>query len=457
MAGDNMQLFLELIQYIMLLLMGIYTFNSFAVMRFKSIRLQESTNKILTIIIFIIHISGYITLYFQTDNDNILLLYMGELVIFILVNIIYRVFYPKQSRLLHNHMLLLLSIGFIMIARLSYDKAVKQVMITGISFLACLIIPVIVKKLDFIKHFGWLYGIIGIGLLGVVLILGTTRYGATNWLDIGIFSFQPSELVKLIYIFSIASVLQVSASFKRICLVSMMAAATVLILVLQKDLGGALIFFVTYVFMLYAATSKAVYLFSGLAGGSAAAYAAYKMFGHVRVRVMAWQNPLKYIDNEGYQMSQSLFAIGTGGWFGLGLNKGLPTSIPVVDSDFIFSAISEEMGGFFALCIILVYINCFIMLMKVALLIEDVFYRLLSFGFCVMFGFQVILSIGGVIKFIPSTGVTLPLISYGGSSIFATIFMFMVIQGIYLKANVANKSKKVIEQEIVEDIEDIDE
>ena len=110
---------------------------------------------------------------------------------------------------------------------------------------------------------------------------------------------------------------------------------------------------------------------------------------------------------------------------------GLTTSIPVVDSDFIFSAISEELGGLFALCIILLYINCFISLIDVSLKNSDDFFRLLALGFSVMFGSQVFLSIGGVIKFIPSTGVTLPFISSGGSSIISTIIMFMVVQGIY--------------------------
>jgi peptidoglycan glycosyltransferase len=158
---------------------------------------------------------------------------------------------------------------------------------------------------------------------------------------------------------------------------------------------------------------------------------------------MAWQNPLGYIDNEGYQVSQSLFAIGTGGWFGMGLNQGLPTSIPVVDSDFIFSAISEELGGFFAICIILLYINCFIQFINISLEQEDTFSRLLSLGFSVMFGFQIILSIGGVIKFIPSTGVTLPLISSGGSSAVSTVLMFMIMQGIYLKGKTEKKDAAV--------------
>ncbi len=125
----------------------------------------------------------------------------------------------------------------------------------------------------------------------------------------------------------------------------------------------------------------------------------------------------------------------------MGLYQGLPTTIPVVDSDFIFSAISEEFGGLFALCLILLCLNCFLHIINVSLKTRDSFFRLLSLGFGVMFGFQVFLSIGGVIKFIPSTGVTLPFISSGGSSIVAVIMMFMVIEGIINGDNSLNIRK----------------
>jgi peptidoglycan glycosyltransferase len=184
---------------------------------------------------------------------------------------------------------------------------------------------------------------------------------------------------------------------------------------------------------------RPLFLYSGLLGGSIAAVAAYRLFGHVRVRYLAWTNPFAYIDKEGYQITQSLFAIGTGGWFGMGLNRGLPTDIPVVESDFVFSAISEELGGLFAICIILIYASCFVMFINIALRQEDHFYRNTAIGFSVMFIFQVLLSIGGVIKFIPSTGVTLPFLSTGGSSMLSIIIMFMIIQGIYI----AGKAKTV--------------
>lgn len=436
-----MNLVIELTQYMLILLMGIYTYYSFQVLRYKSKEQQNKVYRIMTGIIFSLHFVGHFTLYLQILNDKIILLYIGEVVLFLLILFLYQLFYKKISRLLLRNMLMLLTIGFITLTRLSFDKAVKQVGVIGLTFLTCLIVPEIVNKLSWIKKFGWLYGVIGIVILLIVLFAGTTNYGATNWLKIGNFSFQPSEIVKLLYVFGVAALFDEGTDFRRIFAISVMAGATVIILVFQKDLGGALIFFVTYVFMLYIATQKYFYLFAGLLGGSVAAFVAYQLFYHVRVRVMAWQNPFGYIDNEGYQISQSLFAIGTGGWIGMGLNRGLPTDIPVVDSDFIFSAISEEFGGLFAICIILIYINIFVVFMNMAIKQEDTFYRLLAIGLSVMFTFQAFLSIGGVIKFIPSTGVTLPLISYGGSSALSTVVMFMIMQGIYMRGRMGRKER----------------
>ena len=447
-----MHLIVELIKYLMILMIGVYTYYSFGVFRRKNKKQQDKVYGILTIFIFAIHFTGYFTLYFQSGSDKILLLYLGELVMLFLILAFYQAFYPKLSKLLLRNMLMLLVIGFIILARLSFDKAIRQAFFVFASSVLCIFVPVLIRRFTWLRRFGWIYGIAGIAILLVVLFAGTTNYGATNWLSIAGISFQPSELVKLLLVFSIASMFRDKTSFRQVITVSAMAGVNVLILVIQRDLGGALIFFVTYVFMLYTATAKELYLFSGLAGGSVAAIVAYQLFNHVRVRVMAWKNPFAYIDKEGYQISQSLFAIGTGGWFGMGLNQGLPTSIPVVDSDFVFSAISEEFGGLFSICIILIYINCFIMIMYIALKLEDSFYRLLSIGFGVMFCFQAILSIGGVIKFIPSTGVTLPFISSGGSSVFATILMFMILQGVYLKESTSRsgKGKEMAEPEAEE-------
>ena len=207
------------------------------------------------------------------------------------------------------------------------------------------------------------------------------------------------------------------------------------ILVLSRDLGSAVIFFAAYLVMIYVASRNVGYLALGLAGGSAGAVVAYHLFGHVRQRVTAWKDPMAVYQNEGYQIVQSLFAIGTGGWFGMGFCEGTPEKIPVSKTDFIFSAICEEMGVFFGICIILVEISCFIMFINISLKIENRFYKLTALGLSVEYMFQVFLTIGGVTKFIPSTGVTLPLVSYGGSSVTSTLILFAIIQGLYVINN----------------------
>ena len=163
-----------------------------------------------------------------------------------------------------------------------------------------------------------------------------------------------------------------------------------------------------------------------------AAVIAYFLFGHVRERVSAWRDPVAVYENEGYQIVQSLFAIGTGGWFGMGLCQGSPEAIPVVKNDFIFSAICEELGGIFAICLILVCMSFFLMIVNISLKIKNPFYKLIALGLGTEYAFQVFLTIGGATKFIPMTGVTLPLVSYGGSSVISTLLMLAIIQGLYI-------------------------
>ena len=203
-------------------------------------------------------------------------------------------------------------------------------------------------------------------------------------------------------------------------------------LVASKDLGSALIFFIVFVLMTFIATGKAIYLFLGAAGGCGAAVMAYQLFSHVQVRVQAWRDPFSCIDDAGYQVTQSLFGISSGGWFGLGLFRGDPTAIPLVEADFVFSAVAEELGILFSMCLLLICISSFIMCMNIALKLQDRFYRLIAFGLGVTYIFQVFLTVGGGTKFIPMTGVTLPFISYGGSSVLTTLSMFFIIEGLYI-------------------------
>ena len=331
---------------------------------------------------------------------------------------------------------MLLCVGFIIQTRLSIEKgqnlAIKQFVVVAAAAAICMLIPFIIDRVWQLVKIPWIYGIGGLALLAVVWIGGSTSYGAQLSLNFGGFSFQPSEFVKITFVFFVAAMFYKSTDFKTVCTVTAVAAAHVLVLVASKDLGGAFIFFMTYLCMLFVATSNWFYLGAGLLGGSGAAVLAYHLFAHVRVRVEAWQNPWADIDNRGYQIAQSLFAIGTGGWFGSGLFQGMPYKIPVVEKDFIFAAIFEEMGGIFAVCVLLICLGCFIQFMMIASRMQAAFYKLIAFGLGIVYIVQVFLTVGGVVKFIPSTGVTLPFVSYGGSSIFSTFILFHIVQGLYI-------------------------
>lgn len=265
-----------------------------------------------------------------------------------------------------------------------------------------------------------------------MLLLGSVTYGSKISYSIAGVTFQPSEFVKILFVFFVASAFHESWDFLRVAVTAALAGLHVLILVASRDLGSALIFFVVYVFMVFIATGKWRYLFLGVAGGSAAAVIAFKLFTHVQQRVQAWQDPFACIDDAGFQITQSLFGISSGGWFGLGLFRGNPTAIPLVEADFVYSAVAEELGIVFSMCMILICISSFIMCMNISIKLQDRFYRLIAFGLGVTYIFQVFLTVGGGTKFIPMTGVTLPLISYGGSSVLTTLLMFFIIEGLYI-------------------------
>lgn len=289
----------------------------------------------------------------------------------------------------------------------------------------------------------WFYCLFGVLLLLVVLVFGGTSYGAKLSIDFKIFSVQPLEFVKILFVFFLAALFKKSTEFKYIVLSAVIAGIHVILLVLSRDLGSALILFLVYLFMLYVATKNSFYLFGGLLAGSVASALAYKLFSHVRIRVVAWLNPWSVIDKEGYQITQSLFAIGTGSWLGLGLCHGMPNTIPVVEQDFVFSAISEELGGFFAICLILLCLSCFLIFIRIAMEQNDLFPKMIILGLSVTYGVQVFLTIGGAIKLIPSTGVTLPLVSYGGSSLLSTLVIIGIVQALYMNSSNHVKNKKM--------------
>lgn len=424
---------IQLCKYVLIVFMLSYLFSTFYAFRMtersKNTRILYAVQKGF---IYIIHFLGFFCLYLKEPSVELAGFYVMQVVCFTMIFVFYHLIYKKCSVPLLNNMTMLLVIGMIMLTRINFDKAFRQFVFLMVGAIAMLILPMFLQKGSRFRKLSAVYCVVGLVLLGTVVLIGSTSYGAKLNLTIGGISFQPSEFVKLIFVFFIASMLYKRQSLKQVLLTSCLSALFVLCLVASKDLGGALLYFMAYMIMVYAATRQKRYLVGGAAGMTLAAVAGYFLFSHVRVRVFAWLDPLADIDRRGYQICQSLFGIGTGGWFGLGIGEGLPNKIPVVDKDFIFAAISEEFGGIFAIGVIVLCIICFMLMMNIAMQMKDNFYKLTAVGLGALYATQTILTIGGAIKFIPSTGVTLPLVSYGGSSLLSTLFMFGILQGLYM-------------------------
>ncbi|WP_411335437.1 FtsW/RodA/SpoVE family cell cycle protein [Ruminococcus gauvreauii] len=422
----------ELSKYLIIILMTLFTFQCFRIFKKKDEDDKKYVLRKQVILILFLNLVAFLVMYLQTMEIKMLIMYLQVAAYIVVLQVMYRIFYKKASMLVVNNMCMLLSCGFIMLSRLDFEKAEKQFFIVVAGTVISLLVPVIIRKVKLLKDLTWLYGILGIILLLAVLALSKVTGGANLALEIGGISFQFSELVKITFVFFVAGILRGDPNFKKVVTATVVAGIHVMILVLSTDLGSALVFFMTYVVMVYVATKKPLYALAGLAGGSLAAVAAYFLFGHVRQRVVAWKAPFSVYETNGYQIVQSLFAIGAGGWFGVGLFAGSPKSIPVVTQDFIFAAVCEEMGAIFAICLLLVCMSCFLMILNISMRMSNKFYKLIALGLGTEYAFQVFLTVGGTTKFIPMTGITLPLVSYGGSSVICTIVMLAIIQGLYI-------------------------
>ena len=422
-------------KYLFILLMTFYVWECFSALRCKNPYKASGIFQRQNGVIFLTYFLGIATVYMNHDSsvDDIAVIVLGgaQLCYLIVVLGIFPIIYPNINKAILSNMCMLLTIGFIVLARLKFESSVKQFIIVAIVSMLSLIVPYLMSKYELWKSFTWIYCFVGIALLALVLVIGKTDNGAKLAIPIGkIFTFQPSEFVKIIFVFFIAGLLSKSTSFKNVVLSAIMAGIHVLILVASRDLGSALIFFMIYVFMIYVGTRKVGYIFVCFAGLSVASLFAYKLFAHVRVRVSVWQNPWADPGDTGYQVTQSLFALGNGGLTGTGLYQGRPKDVPVVDQDFIFSAIGEEFGAIFAVLLILLCLTCFIAFLNTAMQQISLFNKLVCVGLGIQYAVQIIVTVGGAINMIPSTGVTFPLLSYGGSSILSTLFVFAIIQGL---------------------------
>jgi cell division protein FtsW (lipid II flippase) len=348
-------------------------------------------------------------------------------------------FYKKLCPLITNIMLFMLTLGFVVLWRLDEGLAMRQLIIAAAAFAVSMLIPLLFKIFKNFEKLEKLYILLSLGLLGMVSaasLLGgfidiplvtEDRFGATNWISIFGITFQPSEFVKPIFVLFLAAAFRDKPTMGKLVFTAISSAALVLILVIQRDLGGALIFFTVFMIMLYAGTGSKLLFGAGFSAMAIGSVVAYQIFPHIRVRVAAFLDPWGDIADSGFQITQSLFAIATWGPFGSGLNRGLPDRIPVVERDIIFSAISEEFGWIFGLLLIALYGLLLLRGLQLARRLTRPLHALMALGFTTFLIFQAFVSIGGNIRFIPMTGVTLPFISYGGSSVFVSILMIGVL------------------------------
>ncbi len=347
---------------------------------------------------------------------------------------------PKGSQLLNNCILFLMDIGLVMLYRLNQDLALKQIIWNIIGLVILAVLPLILPRLPRLDKYRRFYIIASFVLLAATLVLGFTAMGAKNWIVIGPISIQPSEFIKVLFVFYLASALEKKPTLKELIPPVICSGIIVLALVGQTDLGSALIFYMTFLVMVFIATESYLYFIAGLGAISVASVIAYNLFSHIRVRVEAWLNPWADVQDKGYQIAQSLFAICTWGVMGSGFTKGFATSIPVVERDFIFAAVCEEFGVIFAAGVILLFVLIFLEGARGTLHNNNRFLSLLCAGFTALFAFQSFLIIGGVIKLIPLTGVTLPFVSYGGTSIVISYAIMAFMQWVITRNTMTSSS-----------------
>jgi peptidoglycan glycosyltransferase len=336
-------------------------------------------------------------------------------------------------------------IGFVIVSRLDRDLARSQALWIAVGVGAFVVTLVFVRRVRDLERYKYTFLLIGVAALLIPLLpgIGQEINGARLWVRIGPVNFQPAELAKVLLVVFFAAYLvdkrELLASgtrhLGRLALpdpkhlgpLLLAWGFSILVMVRQKDLGSSLLFFAVFAAMLYIATERASYLLVALVLFVGGAVVAYQLFGHVQDRVTAWLDPWSIAQTKGFQIVQSMFALGSGGFAGTGLGLGSPQKIPNASTDFVFSAIGEELGllGTAAVCILfLLFVGSGY---RIAVQAERPFSKLFAAGLTTIVGVQTFVIVGGVTRVIPLTGVTLPFISYGGSSLIANFIIVALL------------------------------
>lgn len=420
-------------------------------------RQRKQERELLSRILFLLIFSfTLVYLSIGVKRDPIGLAYaLGLGLAFFLVHWIWVLTKYKGDQLLFALAACLVGIGLAMIYRLKPQLLADQLTWIGLGLLTLLVITLFFKQYLKLEEYKYLSASLGLALLVATVIGGVQVGGAKAWLDLGFVRFEPAEIVKILIVIFLAGFLRDKRELlstptwkvgnyllphpRYFGPLLLMWGLSLILLVFQKDLGMALLLFGIFLAMLYVATSRLSYLAVGVVLFLFNSWLAYLLFAHVRVRVDTWLNPWDFIHGKGYQITQALFALGSGGIFGTGLGLGHPQFIPAVHTDFIFAAIGEELGLLGASFILLLYLLLIYRSFKVALEARDDFSLLLAAGLASVLAWQTFVIIGGVIKLIPLTGITLPFISYGGSSLIANFIILALL------LNISDKSRRMIE------------
>ncbi len=353
------------------------------------------------------------------------------------VNIALTIGLPRADQLIVPLISALTVFGLIMCLRLQATSgpraniASKQLLWVGLGYAAFVFTALIMRNLMLLKRYKYTFMFIGLGLTAAAAVFGTEINGAKLWFNFGVFSFQPGELLKICLVIFLAGYLDdnrllISQNTNKgfalppLPYLGPLVAIwgiSMLLLFVQKDLGPAQLFFGVFLVMLYVASGRASYVIIGLVVFLGSSIVAYNLFDHVQTRVTAWLNPWPYGQGRAYQIVQALFSFADGGVVGEGLAYGAPYFIPEVHTDYVFAALGEELGLAGTIGIIGLNLLLFYRGFHIALKSRNGFYQLLAVGLTALLGLQTFIIMGGVTKLIPLTGMTLPFISYGGSSI----------------------------------------
>jgi cell division protein FtsW (lipid II flippase)/cell division protein FtsI/penicillin-binding protein 2 len=337
-------------------------------------------------------------------------------------------------------------VGLAVVTRLDATLAASQVMWLFVGVAALVATLIAVPSLERLARYKYTLMVSGLVLLLMPAVVGREINGAKLWIHVGGLSFQPGELAKILIVLFLAAYLAenrelLSVSTRRwlgmripeprtLGPLVLMWVLSLLVLVFERDLGSSLLFFAIFLVMLYTATGRVAYVVVGLLMFGAGATLAYRLFGHVRTRIDIWLNPFADAAGKGYQLVQSLFALAAGGLTGVGLGRGLPTRIPFVATDFVFSAIGEELGLLGGAAIVLCFLVFAIRGLATAARAKTDMAAFTAVGLVAAIALQAFVIVGGVTRLIPLTGVTLPFVSYGGSSLLSSF----IALGLLLRA-----------------------